>query len=254
MNDTGEPKTCTISVLITDTQGQKQTASFLVVVESVPTDCAYVLTPAQVSVPPAGGDATITVATGALCPWTAASNVPWITVTAGASGTGNGTVSITISSLDAAEGRTGLLTIDGQTVPVAQQGVGYTYYLAEGATVNGFFDTRIALLNPDVATPANVTVEFQLKDSATVLTHTLLVGAHQRATIDVSMLATLNPALAGLASAEFSTVVRSDRPILVDRTMKWDGTGYGRTPSAASTRRRARGTWLKARRSSGFEL
>ena len=33
--------------------------------------------------------------------------------------------------------------------------------------------------------------------------------------------------IAGLASAEFSTVVDSDVPLIVDRTMKWDSRGYG---------------------------
>src|SRR6185436_4581549 len=42
------------------------------------------------------GSVTVTAGTG--CTWTAASNVGWITVTAGASGTGNGTVSYSVSA------------------------------------------------------------------------------------------------------------------------------------------------------------
>jgi hypothetical protein len=121
----------------------------------------------------------------------------------------------------------GVVTVAGTSVEVAQAGIGYTYYLAEGATVGGFFDTRLALLNADPSRAASVTVEFQLKDTNTVLTHTLGVGAHQRATIDVKTLGALNPALSPLSSAEFSTVVRSDVPLVVDRTMTWDARGYG---------------------------
>jgi hypothetical protein len=103
----------------------------------------------------------------------------------------------------------------------------YTYYFAEGATIGGFFETRLALLNLDATATATVTIDFQLKDTTTVLTYLLQLPAQQRATIDVSTLGTVNPALAALASAEFSTVVRSDVPLVADRTMTWDATSYG---------------------------
>ena len=91
--------------------------------------------------------------------------------------------------------------------------------------MNHFFDTRIALLNAE-ASPATVEMEFQVKGGAT-LTHAFSLGARQRATIDVASLGSQNPALAGLADAEFSTVVRSDLPLVADRTMTWDSRGYG---------------------------
>ncbi|MGE3842762.1 MAG: hypothetical protein AB7I50_14390 [Vicinamibacterales bacterium] len=103
----------------------------------------------------------------------------------------------------------------------------YRYYFAEGATIGGFFQTRFALLNTDASQPANVSLDFQLKDTTTVLTHTFVIGAHSRSTIDVAQLAGQNVSLAVLASAEFSTVVRSDRPLVADRTMTWDQNGYG---------------------------
>ena len=51
--------------------------------------------------------------------------------------------------------------------------------------------------------------------------------AHQRATVVAGELALLVPGLAQLASAEFSTVVHSDLPLVVDRTMTWDAQKYG---------------------------
>ncbi len=103
----------------------------------------------------------------------------------------------------------------------------FTYYFAEGATIGGFFETRLALLNLDPSADAAITIDFQLKDTTTVLTHALTLPARRRTTIDVSTLGTVNPALAPLASAEFSTVVRSNVPLVADRTMTWDKTGYG---------------------------
>ena len=89
-------------------------------------------------------------------------------------------------------------------------------YFAEGAT--GFFDTSFALLNA-TDTPANVLLRFQ-KGDGTSTTHPLTMVPRSRATIAPK-------AIAGLASAEFSTVVESDVPLVADRTMTWDATGYG---------------------------
>lgn len=95
----------------------------------------------------------------------------------------------------------------------------YTQYLAEGAT-SAFFDTRIALLNPgDVATVATMT--FLRGGGSAPVVHTVPVPARTRATVDAK-------SLPGLAQAEFSTVIESDRLLIVDRTMSWDGAaGYG---------------------------
>jgi hypothetical protein len=103
----------------------------------------------------------------------------------------------------------------------------YRYYFAEGATVGGFFDTRFALLNLDPEGAASVSMDFQLKDTTTVLTHAFVLGPGTRTTIDVSALAAAHSPLSTLASAEFSTVIRSDRPLVADRTMSWNVEGYG---------------------------
>lgn len=92
----------------------------------------------------------------------------------------------------------------------------YRRYFAEGAT--GFFDTTFALLNP-TGSSANVLLRFQ-KGDGTVITHPLTMIAGSRATIEPKT-------IAGLASAEFSTVVESNVPVVADRTMRWGATGYG---------------------------
>ena len=62
--------------------------------------------------------ASVTASTG--CTWTAVSNVPWITVTSGASGNGDGVVQGTIEPNGTGAPRTGTLTVAGVTVTVNQ--------------------------------------------------------------------------------------------------------------------------------------
>jgi Dockerin type I domain/Putative binding domain, N-terminal len=81
--------------------------------------CSYTVSPTSLNASPNGGSLSATVAADGGCAWTAASNAPFIHVTAGAAGTGNGTVTFTV---DANNGplRTGTLTIANQTVTVTQ--------------------------------------------------------------------------------------------------------------------------------------
>ncbi len=93
----------------------------------------------------------------------------------------------------------------------------YTRYLAEGA-LNAFFDVRLALLNTGT-TPARALVRFLQPGGATVSRFETLAPGTRR---------TLTRAdLSTLTSPDFSTVVEADQPVVVDRTMSWDGSGYG---------------------------
>ncbi len=71
----------------------------------------------------AGGSGTVTV-TGPGCNWTAMSNAPWITVTGGSSGTGNGTVNYSVATNPGALPRAGTMTIAGLTFTVNQAAPG----------------------------------------------------------------------------------------------------------------------------------
>jgi glucose/arabinose dehydrogenase len=64
-----------------------------------------------------GGSGSVVVTAAARCDWTAVSNVDWITVTAGGSGTGAGTVSYSVGA-NSGRARRGTLTIAGRTVTV----------------------------------------------------------------------------------------------------------------------------------------
>lgn len=68
---------------------------------------------------------SVTVHAGGGCPWTAASNAPWITITSGATGSGSGTVQFTVSTNTQTTyptSRTGTMTVAGQTITVTQAG------------------------------------------------------------------------------------------------------------------------------------
>jgi hypothetical protein len=88
--------------------------------------CSYVITPSGGSVGPAGGSGTFAVAAGGTCTWTAVSGAPWLSVTSGSPGTGNGIV--TFSALpNAGDARTGAITVNGQVFTVTQDAAPCTY-------------------------------------------------------------------------------------------------------------------------------
>jgi Tol biopolymer transport system component len=93
----------------------------------------------------------------------------------------------------------------------------FTRYLAEGA-LNAFFDTRLALLN--VGSDAGRVLLRFLQPGGLTLPRFELLPAGRRRTLT-------RTDLTGLVSPDFSTVVESDQPIVVDRTMSWDASGYG---------------------------
>jgi len=82
--------------------------------------CSYTLSSSSRSFGAVGGTGTVGVTASVGCAWTATSNVPWITITSGASGSGNGTVSYSVQNLPSTDSRTGTMTIAGQTFTVTQ--------------------------------------------------------------------------------------------------------------------------------------
>lgn len=91
-------------------------------------------------------------------------------------------------------------------------------YLAEGAA-NAFFSTRFALFNPS-DTPTGVVLRF-LGAGGTHATYTTSLAGRSRETL------TLASSFSNIPSSDFSTVIESTTPIVVERTMTWDATGYG---------------------------
>jgi hypothetical protein len=116
------------------------------------------------------------------------------------------------------------------------------YQFAEGST-GAFFDTDLLLANP-TANAVTVTITY-LTDTARVVTQTVQLAAQSRTTVSAD-------ANADLGATAFSTTVASHLgiPIAVERTMRWDATGYGmHTEKAASALAR---NWFFAEGAQGF--
>jgi all-beta uncharacterized protein/VCBS repeat protein len=99
---------------------------------STPPPCSYSLSASSATFPSTSGTGSVgVIPSTATCGWAATSNASWITVTAGASGTGNGTVSYSVTA-NTGTSRTGSITVAGQTFTITQGGTGCTFTL--GAT------------------------------------------------------------------------------------------------------------------------
>lgn len=85
-----------------------------------PPACSYTVAPTNTAVPQQGGSGSVSVSTGSNCSWAAGSNDGWITITSGASGTGNGQVQFTVAPNPGSSPRTGTLTVAGQALTVTQ--------------------------------------------------------------------------------------------------------------------------------------
>lgn len=91
--------------------------------------CFTSISPTSQNFPSYGDNGSVSVTATAGCNWTATSNADWISVTGGASGSGDGEVGYYVSSNNGAA-RTGTMTIAGQTFTVTQDS-GCAVYIYE---------------------------------------------------------------------------------------------------------------------------
>jgi hypothetical protein len=94
-----------------------------------PASCSYSISPNNAKVPVLGGTGSVNVSTTSACSWTAASNVVWITIASGGSGTGDGRVGYVVLP-NVGSSRSGTLTIAGQTFTVTQAGLVCSYSIS----------------------------------------------------------------------------------------------------------------------------
>ena len=105
----GSPRTATITI-----GGQDHTVT-------QGSSCSYSLSSTSLSLGKNQSTGrTVNLTTTSLCTWTATSNDSWLTITSGASGTGNGTVRFDVARNDTGSDRTGTLTIANLTFTVNQ--------------------------------------------------------------------------------------------------------------------------------------
>jgi hypothetical protein len=81
--------------------------------------CQIITGVTTTSFPASGGSASITVTTPNTCSWTATSSASFLTVTQGASGSGNGTVQFAVAQNTGAA-RNAVLTITGTAITITQ--------------------------------------------------------------------------------------------------------------------------------------
>jgi len=115
MPTTGPPRTATIRIA-----GQRFDVSQA-------EGCSYSIAPASYLADAAGGSGSIAVTTAAGCPWTAGSNVNWMTISP-SGGTGPGKVAFTVAPTSGPS-RSGTALVAGETFSVAQ-GQGCTFSVA----------------------------------------------------------------------------------------------------------------------------
>jgi hypothetical protein len=88
-------------------------------------NCAYSISPISQHFSANSGSGSIAVTAPEGCNWSAASNNPWIRITAGANGAGNGVVTYTVdtqSSFPTVPARTGSITIANKSFNISQDG------------------------------------------------------------------------------------------------------------------------------------
>jgi hypothetical protein len=91
------------------------------------TTCFYTVSPGSKSAADIGDSGSVTVSATPGCAWQAIANDPWISVVAGAAGTGNGQVRYTIAPNTTAAARQGTITVANQTYTVTQAAASSTY-------------------------------------------------------------------------------------------------------------------------------
>ena len=119
------PGRVTVAVLA-NTAVSSRAGSVTVAGQNIPVtqagaSCSFSVSPVAQTIVAAGGTGTVTVTTSPGCAWSAASGVPWITITSGTSGSGDGTVAFSVAVNTTGAARSGSMTVAGQTVTVNQQ-------------------------------------------------------------------------------------------------------------------------------------
>ena len=84
--------------------------------------CAYALSPLSATYATTGGVGSVAMTAAGGCSWAATSQVSWVTITSGASGSGNGTVNYTVATNTTTVARWGTILIGGQTFTINQYG------------------------------------------------------------------------------------------------------------------------------------
>jgi hypothetical protein len=181
--------------------------------------CTFGVSPTSRSFTAAGGASTTAVTAGTGCAWTATSAVAWLTITGGATGSGNGTVTFSASTNASASQRSGSLTVAGQTVSVTQSGSSCTFGLSP--TTRSFTAAGGSSTTLVIVTGGGSSCAWTASSNATWLTIT--AGASGTGNATVTFSAASNPT----AASRTGTLTVAGRTLTVTQSAG--------TPTAPST-------------------
>jgi hypothetical protein len=112
--------------------------------------CAYALNLGGQAFPVFGGAGSVSVTTASGCLWNVSNSLSWVTITGGASGTGNGTVAYQVAT-NTGGAQTGSLTIAGLPFTVELASAAVEGLVAAGAMAQiasgGLWNSTITLVN-----------------------------------------------------------------------------------------------------------
>jgi hypothetical protein len=142
-----------------------------------PTTCTTTAAaPSTSSFAPEGGTGTVAVTAGSGCSWSAASSASFITISQGASGSGNGTAQFTVAANTGTADRSGTITVAGTTFTITQRAAATVNPVTIGAptasspiggtTITGSRPTLVVNNASITGTPGTVTYRFEVSDQS----------------------------------------------------------------------------------------
>ena len=174
--------------------------------------CTYSLSVSSQTIASGAASGSVNVLTTAGCSWTASSNASWISVSSGATGTGNGPVGFAIQANTTGATRTGTLTIAGHTFTITQSasstaGVSITTGTTlPPATQNSPYSTTLAATG---GTPPYTWTSSGTLPPGLTLSTAGVIGGTPIASGSYPFTATVTDNTGGRSSAVLSLVVNS---------------------------------------------
>ena len=150
------PGTVQVSIAANPGPGRSATLALAGIAVSIsqaatpPSTCTYAVTPGSLSAPASGAQPVVSVVTSPGCAWSATPDAAWITVLEGATGSGPGTVRLSIA-LNPGDPRSGRAVIAGQAFVVQQAGATQCSYVIRPTYYNsgpGPDDVRVQVTAP----------------------------------------------------------------------------------------------------------